>query len=310
MSDNSSDTPRKRSRRWLWWAGALVVVVGLIAWAGARPPQVTVAPAEMGDLSVTVTATGDVEGRVADLSPTLQGRFEAIYREEGAWVQRGDLLARIVAAPAGVASTSALTPYETIEAPFDGVVSRRRVDPGDPAIPGRPAFQVTDTANIWITALIDDIDVAKVHKGQDVQIMLPSYLGRSLPGVITHISATATPRTEMGAGGKVVRTRVELTEGAGPLRPGMEVDVSAQSVIARDVLLIPADAVIEDETGRYVLRVEDGRVRRTEVEIGANNYVRAQVLSGLSAGDEVVVDGKDTVDDGDRVRTAPADVGS
>lgn len=308
MSSNN-DRPRVRSRRWLWWVGGLVVAIVLIAWAAGRPPQVTVAPAQVGDLSVTVTATGDVEGRVADLSPALQGRFEAIYRDEGAWVQRGDLLARIVAVPTGVTSTRALTPYETIEAPFDGVVSRRRVDPGDAAIPGQPAFQVADTANIWITALIDDIDVAKVREGQSVQIMLPSYLGRSLAGTVTHINATATPRTDLGTGGKVVRTRIELTEGAGPLRPGMEVDVSAQSVIARGVLLIPADAVIEDESGRFVLRVEGERVRRTEVVIGANNYVRAQVLSGLSAGDEVVVDGKDTVADGDRVRTTPATVG-
>ncbi len=308
MSDNS-DRPRVRSKRWLWWVGGAVLVIVLIAWSAGRPPQVTVAPAEMGDLSVTVTATGDVEGRVADLSPTLQGRFAAVYRDEGARVQRGDLLARIVAPPIGATSTAAMTPYETIEAPFDGVVSRRRVDPGDPAIPGQPAFQVADTSDIWVTALIDDIDVAKVSEGQRVQIMLPSYLGRSLPGVITRIGATATPRTEMGAGGKVVRTRVELTAGPGPLRPGMEVDVSAQSVIARNVLLIPADAVIEDETGRYVLRIEGHRVRRTEVEIGANNYVRAQVLSGLNAGDEVVVDGKDLVNDGDRVRTVSATVG-
>ena len=77
---------------------------------------------------------------------------------------------------------------------------------------------------------------------------------------------------------------------------------TVESVIARGVLLIPADAVIEGERGRFVLRVEGERVRRTEVEIGANNYVRAQVLSGLSAGDEVVVDGKDAVSDGDRVR--------
>lgn len=301
MSENARTT-KPRSYRWVWWVGGLVLVIALIAWASTRPPQVAVAPAVRGDLPVTVTATGDVEGRVAEISPTLQGQVEALYRDEGDYVNRGDVLGRITAPPTGVASLGALTPWETIEAPFDGVVSRRYVDPGDAAIPGRPVFQVADTSDLHVIALIDDIDVGKIRSGQEVRIVLPSYLGRSLPGRITRIGATATPRTELGTGGRVVRTRIDLTEGAGPLRPGMEVDVTAESVVARDVLLIPADAVIEEGSARYVFLLEGDHVRRTEVEIGANNYVHAEVRSGLSAGARVVVDGKDTLADGDRVR--------
>ncbi len=297
-----NDTSGAKSHRWIWWVGGLIVVAGLIAWSATRPPEVGVAPAVIGDLSVTVTATGEVEGRVADLSPTIAGQVEAVYRDEGDWVTRGDLLCRITAAPTG-AAISALTSHETIEAPFDGVVSRRQVDPGDLALPGQPVFQVADLSDVWVTALIDDIDIGKVYEGQDVQIVLPSYLGSTIKGRVERINATATPRTEMGTGGRVVRTRIELVEGPGPLRPGMEVDVRAEAVIARGVLLIPADAVIEDEFGRYVFRVEGNRVRRVEVMLGANNYLQVQVTAGLSAGDLVVVDGKEDLNDGDRVRT-------
>ncbi len=307
---SNEEKPGKRSYRWAWWVGGLVVIVGLIAWQAGRPPQVKVASAATGDLSVTVTATGEVEARVAELSPTVQGQVEAVYREEGDWVSRGDLLCRITVPPTGAAGTSALTPYETVEAPFDGVVSRRYVDAGDGALPGRPVFQVADTSDVWVTALIDDIDVAKIREGQQVEIILPSYLGRTVPGTIDRINATATPRTELGTGGKVVRTRIELTEGPGPLRPGMEVDVATESVVARGVLLIPADAVIEDETGRWVFRVEGERVKRVAVELGGNNYVQTQVTSGLSAGDVVVVDGKEDIGDGDRVRTTDKEPGA
>lgn len=308
MSENAADNDRERSHRWVWWVVALVLVAAAIAWSQTRPPELTVAQVTRGDLSVTVTATGEVEGRVAEISPDVQGRIEAIYRHEGDWVSRGDLLCRIRSG-AGMMSGSAAahTAYETVEAPFDGIVSRRYVDPGDSAMPGQPVYQVADTGDIWITALIDDIDIAKVREGQQVEIMMPAYLGESLSGRIERISATATPRTQTGIGGQVVRTRIDLTSSRGPLRPGMEVDVSAQSTIARDVLLVPADAVIEDETGRWVLRVTEGVVERQEVAIGANNYVHAEVLEGLEAGDAVVVDGKDDVEPGDAARTKMRD---
>ncbi|MEA3402654.1 MAG: efflux RND transporter periplasmic adaptor subunit [Armatimonadota bacterium] len=305
MSDDQR--ARERSYRWVWWVVAAVAVVGFIVWASTRPPEVTVATVERGDLSVTVTATGEVEGRVAEVSPIVQGQVEAVYREEGDRVSRGDLLCRIIAPGVPGTPAAAAATHQTVEAPFDGVVSRRYVDPGDAAVPGQPVYQVADTASVWVTALIDDIDVGKIHQGQAVEIVLPAYLGRSLPGRIAHINATATPRTQSGIGGKVVRSRIELTEGPGPLRPGMEVDMNAEAVMARDVVLAPADAVLEDETGRWVFLVVNGRVQRREVSLGANNYVKAEVTEGLQPGDVVVVGGKEDIADGDAVRTVERD---
>lgn len=303
MTNNNNSNQKERSYRWVWWLIGLLLVVGLIVWYQTRPPEVTVADARIGDLSVIITASGDVEGMVAEISPSVQGQVEAIYRHEGDRVRRGDILARISGGPSMAQSPTAQINYETVEAPFDGIISRRYADPGDSVGPGQAVYQVADTSDIWVTALIDDIDVGKIHTGQNVEIVLPSYLGEGLPGRIERIAATATPRTQEGVGGKVVRTRVELTKGTGPLRPGMEVDVSAESTIARDVLLVPADAVLEDETGRWVLKVVGGHVERQPIVLGANNYVEAQVLEGLEVGDTVVVDGKEDVKPGDEVRT-------
>ncbi len=308
MGTNSQTTGNNvkkddRGHTWIWWVVGLVVIGGIIAWWQTRPPQVTVAEARRGNLTVTVTATGEVEGRVAEVSPTIQGQIETIYAREGDWVDRGDLLCRISGSPSMTASAAAHTAHESVEAPFAGVISRRYVDPGDSAIPGQPVYQVADARDMWVTALIDDIDVGKIRRGQNVDIVLPSYLGRSLTGRIERIAATATPRTQAGIGGKVVRTRIDIAGDSGPLRPGMEVDVSTESTIARDVLLVPADAVMDDETGRWVLKVVGRRIQRQEVELGANNYVHARVLEGLSAGDRVVVDGKEDVEPGDEVRT-------
>ena len=72
-------------------------------------------------------------------------------------------------------------------------------------------------------------------------------------------------------------------------------------------LLIPADAIIEDESGRWVYVVRDGRVHRTEVKVAANNYVRAEIVDGLTDGELVVVGGKEELSDGARVRAVEGD---
>lgn len=293
----------KQLSRWLWWLIPIAAVIVLIVVMSMRPPQVEVAAARTGDLTITVTATGEVEGRVADLSPTLTGRVEAVYREEGNWVSRGDLLCRVTPSPGMPAERATLTAHESVVAPFDGVVSRRHVDPGDAAVPGMPLFQVADPSKVWVVALVDDIDAGKVSTGMKAEVSLPAYMSESISATITDVAATAVPRTELGTGGKVVRARLELDQPTSELRPGMEVDVRIESVVARDTVLVPADAIVETETEQHVLVVRDGRVHETAIEVGANNYLDAQVRSGLSAGEVVVVGGKEDLRDGQRVRT-------
>lgn len=300
---SASEHETKVPRRYLWWAIPAALVVGLIVFSVARPPQVEVATARQGDLVVTVTATGDVEGRVADISPTLQGRVEAVYREEGDWVKRGDLLCRVTPTPGLPAESATLTSHESITAPFDGIVSRRHVDPGDAALPGTPLFQVAAPGEVWIVALIDDIDIGRICEGMSAEVALPSYMSEAIPATITEVGATATPRTAMGTGGRIVRTRLELDKPNAELRPGMEVDVRVETVAARGVTLVPADTIVERDDERVIFVVRDGRVRKTIVEVGANNYLDAEIRSGVSCGDVVVVGGKTDLRDGQRVRT-------
>jgi len=300
---SANDRATKAPRRWLWWAIPAAVVVALIVVAVAQSQTVEVDTARQGDLVITVTATGDVEGRVADVSPTLQGRVEAVYREEGDWVQRGDLLCRITPAPGLPAESATLTSHESITAPFDGIVSRRHVDPGDAAIPGSPLFQVADPSEVWIVALIDDIDIGRISKGMSAEVSLPAYMSETIAATITEVGAIATPRTAIGTGGKVVRTRLELDQPTTTLRPGMEVDVRVETVAARDVALVPTDAIVERDAKRSIFVVRDGRARETVVEVGANNYLDAEIRSGVSSGDVVVVGGKTDLRDGQRVRT-------
>ena len=83
---------------------------------------------------------------------------------------------------------------------------------------------------------------------------------------------------------------------------GLEADVSILTGSAQNVLLIPSGAVRKDEEGSWCFVVRDGKVHRTAVTIGLDSGDECEVRSGLQAGDIVVIDPADGLQDGDSVK--------
>lgn len=201
----------------------------------------------------------------------------------------------------------------TILAPFNGVIGRRYVDPGDMASPSTPLFSVVETGHAWIEAEVDEQDLAPVRQGQPVVITVPAYAGREFAGRVVRVGAEAIPQTEVRTGARIVRVRVTL-EGTVPtdagarhasplfLKPGMEVHVSGKTILAQQAVLAPSDCLLMDTQGSYVFVVEGKRVRKRRVRTGYISGPATEILEGLQAGMRVVVSGKEGLTDGVRVR--------
>jgi len=142
-----------------------------------------------------------------------------------------------------------------------------------------------------------------VHKGQQVEVNAES-LAAPLTGRVAEVGAVAVPRGLQQVRAKIVRCKVLLTEGAGLLRAGMEVDVSAQTELASQVLVIPAEAVIDSQDESFVLVVSDGVVARRRIEAGLRTFREVEVQSGLKEGEEVIVGAAPELREGSRVRAA------
>lgn len=214
--------------------------------------------------------------------------------------EMSDAEAAVAEAKSGLAAARALLARCTVRARFDGVVVARRADPGDlvdPSLP-EPILRVIDPARLEVDAAVPVGELRGIEAGVPARIVgPPSYPPEDArvlahPGAVDPVTSTATvrlafvPDTALPAGTPV---RVEI-------------------VAARhdDALLVPAAAVVREDSATTVFTVgPDGKAHRRAVTIGIVGERDAEVLSGIVAGDRVVVSGATALPDGAAVAIHP-----
>jgi len=151
-------------------------------------------------------------------------------------------------------------------------------------------------------------DRAHLHEGLGVRFVLPGSAGTvgttgmAGRGVIREIS----PVLEAGGTVPVV---AEVTEGAGLPAPGEGVELRVELDPRPDALTVPEQALVVSEGGVAVFVSEGGTARRRAVTTGGRGDGRIEVMSGLSAGDKVVVDGAALLAEGAKVEAIEEDKG-
>jgi RND family efflux transporter MFP subunit len=251
---------------------------------GARAEQITAAESGVVAAEAELAAAKAAAGQVEVLERSLAAARAAVLQAEAA-----------VAAAASVAAEAGL------QAPISGRVARRYVDAGDLAGPQSPAFLITGAGKVWVTAEVDEEDLALVYEGQRVEVTAES-LAEPVPGTVAQVGAAAFARGLQQVRAKIVRCRIRLDGENELLRPGMEVDVHGSRTLAQDALVIPLEAIVESSERRSVFVVAGGAAARQEITVGRRTYREVEVTSGLSEGDEVVVSGTGDLRDGQRVR--------
>lgn len=179
----------------------------------------------------------------------------------------------------------------TITAPFDGVISAVYARPGDLIGPGTPIALMISTSRT-VEAKISEENFAGVKVGQRADLRFLGYGDWLYPAKVTKILPTADPTTQR----YVVHLEVEIDHDK--LVPGITGEVNIVVGERPSEANIPRRALF----GNNVYVVEDGRVKLRQVEIGYVSLTMVEVLKGLKAGDQVIVEELDRFRDGDRVR--------
>ncbi|MDI9238475.1 efflux RND transporter periplasmic adaptor subunit [Lysobacter sp. LF1] len=216
-----------------------------------------------------------VEGRVAHAMARFPGPIRALRANVGDRVSAGQALASIE-------SNLSLSQY-TVTAPISGVVLSRDASVGAVAAEGAPLFEIADLSSLWVDLHVFGADATHLRPGAAVTVTRMSdgastatTLERVLPG-----TATASQST-------VARARIDNADGL--WRPGSA--VTAKVTVARQPvdLAVPLSALQTFRDWDVVfVRVGDTYEVRP-VTLGRRDGTRAEVLSGLRAGDPVVVE--------------------
>ncbi|HEV2147471.1 MAG TPA: efflux RND transporter periplasmic adaptor subunit, partial [Longimicrobiaceae bacterium] len=171
-----------------------------------------------------------------------------------------------------------------VRAPISGVVSDRPVNAGDVVAPGAALFTIVDPGSMRLEAAVPAAQLGQVRVGAPVRFTVSGYPGRTFTGRVERINPAADPATGQ------VPVFVSIPNADGALVAGL----FAQGRVAseeRQALLVPAGAVVEQAGTPVVLRLRGGRAEAAAVRVGATDSETEQVevVSGLAAGDTILV---------------------
>jgi len=180
--------------------------------------------------------------------------------------------------------------YSKVSAPISGIVAELNVEIGELLSNQRIAV-ITNIDQIELLAYINELNINKLVKGEEVEVSFKS-LNKDFKGVITSIS----PRTADNRQSFPVRIILDNPENI--VKSGMSAQLELITARAKDVVLITQNAVLEDNGINYVYLLNDGKAKRQEIEISAENEEVAVIKSGLTAEEKVITTGKENLSDG------------
>jgi HlyD family secretion protein len=180
-----------------------------------------------------------------------------------------------------------------LRAPFPGVVAQVNgelgefVTPSPTGVATLPAVDLLDTSCLYIAAPIDEVDAPQIKTGMTARISLDAYPNKRFAGRVSRIAPYVL---EVEKQARTVDVEALFTDAADyqNLRPGYSADLEIIVDVKKDVLRIPTEAVLE---GHRVLVYNPATqlLEEHSFQAGLSNWKYTEVLSGLSAGDRVVL---------------------
>lgn len=182
-------------------------------------------------------------------------------------------------------------------APSTGYISRSMVTAGQNIAPGQPVAMLVDIRQVKVKISVPETDIAHIHVGQPLRFTVSSMPGRIFTARITEKGVAADPISRS----YVVKAVTSNTERK--LLPGMVCDAYIEQPQHTNILTLPANIIqIDIDNHPFVWTVVNGEALRTSVELGQNTGDNVQIVSGLSYGSKVIVEGQQKVSNGTKVK--------
>ncbi len=192
----------------------------------------------------------------------------------------------------------------TVVSPCDGMVLKLPVKKGQEVEAGALLVQIGDPSNLLIETGINEVDAAQLTVGDRVEIANNALLDEPLFGTVESIAPIAeVVTTAQGEQTQVkIRVNVPATREQTLLKPGFNVNLKVVLNQKEQALLVPYEAVVEEDGQELVYVVEqDGTVTQRAVRAGLSNELFMEITFGLQAGEKVVLNPGEQIKDGVQV---------
>ncbi len=260
---------------------------------------------------------GAAEREAARLS-RLQQHKQIVSEEQvdksvtGGKSQRAACRAAMLAielAEAQLAVAEAAVRRTMVLAPFDGTVAEVNaelgefVTPSPPGIPTLPPIDLLDVSCLTVSAPIDEVDAAAIKIGMSACVSLDAFKDKRCSGSVTRVAPYVLEKEKQA---RTVEVEVTLKDPKDlvELLPGYSADIEVLLAKKELALRLPAEAILENN--RVLFIDADYVLHEQSFQPGLSNWSFTEVISGLKAGDRVVMSlGQDGVTDGAQVRIKP-----
>jgi RND family efflux transporter MFP subunit len=290
-----------------------------------------------GDLLVAITAPevehqiAQAEGTLAQLEAALQqakanrdlaqvtwDRDAPLVKEGWVTKQQGDTdrlnleareaavavaEANVVAQKAQLKVLNQQRDYQSVVAPFDGVITQRNVDIGAlvqaDAASGTFLFTLMHSDVLRIQLYVPQDEAFGVTPGVAAVVRVPEIPGRDFPGTVTRIADALQPGT------RTLLTEIDVPNPDRALSPGIYCNVELRIPRKTPSLIVPSDAVVFNSAGLSVFVVENGLARFHKITVARDFGTTVEVTDGVKDGDEVILNPAVNMTDGQKIQIRP-----
>ena len=186
-------------------------------------------------------------------------------------------------------------------APFDGIVSERRVSAGDTAQIGKELLKVIDPSSMRFEGLVSADTIGQVKVGQGVHFRVNGYGPQEFAGSIRRINPSANPSTRQ------VEVLVAFSGDKRPQLAGLYAEGRIETG-SRSGLMIPAMSVVREGDKAFAWKVSAGQLRKVAIELGERDPRSGQIAlrAGLDGGDQLIRNPTSALSDGQPLQLQPA----
>ena len=179
--------------------------------------------------------------------------------------------------------------YAQVKAPFAGVVTGKKIDPGSMAMPGMQLLTVEDTSAFLVEAAVDEKLSSRLRTGTPVEVIIDA-LNQTSKGKVSEVVPAIDPMSRTFI--------VKVTVSGAGLKSGLYAKVMIPTG-TRDALMAPVSAIVEKGqlSGVYTVDAK-GIIAYRLVRTGKHFGGKIEILSGLNIGDKIIVSGADKAMDG------------
>lgn len=178
--------------------------------------------------------------------------------------------------------------------PDNGMIGNRNVEPGQSAMSTITPIELVKIDHVLVKISVPETEISRMHKGLKATFVVSALGSNTYEGMVTNVGVVANQFS------RTYDVKIKVNNPQREIKPGMVCDVSVDTRVEKELMLVSKSAVDIDNQGKnfvFVVTPDKKRVKKCEVVLGNYRENGIEVRSGLTPGEIIVAEGKEKLDD-------------